>query len=206
MRCAAWSSADARVDGRGGDKRGGPDGAEKTIVRFTCNFLYMCSGYYDYDGGYTPDWPGIERFRGRVVHPQKWPDDLDYEGKRVVVIGSGATAVTLVPALAKKAAHVTMLQRSPTYIVSLPAEEPIANCLRKRLRAERAYGVTRWKNGALLDAMYNLSRRFPSRIRRILRRRRNSARTTMWRRTSRRATARGISVCVLCPTRISSMR
>ena len=84
----------------------------------------MCSGYYDYADGYTPEFPGVERFAGSIVHPQNWPDDLDYEGKRVVVIGSGATAVTLVPAMAEKAAHVTMLQRSPTYIVSLPAEDP----------------------------------------------------------------------------------
>ena len=90
----------------------------------------MCSGYYRYDEGYTPEFEGAERFRGRIVHPQFWTDDVDYEGKRVVVIGSGATAVTLVPALARKAAHVTMLQRSPSYVVSLPAEDPIAQASR----------------------------------------------------------------------------
>ena len=99
-------------------------------VTLTCSFLLMCTGYYDYDGGYTPDFAGIDRFQGQIVHPQHWPEDLDYAGKRVVVIGSGATAVTLVPAMAETAAHVTMLQRSPTYIVSLPAEDAIANAAR----------------------------------------------------------------------------
>src|SRR6185295_11817556 len=94
---------------------------DQKLVQLTCNFLYLCTGYYDYDSGYTPEWAGVERFRGKIVHPQKWPDDLDYAGKGVVVIGSGATAVTLVPAMAERAAHVTMLQRSPSYIVSRPA-------------------------------------------------------------------------------------
>ncbi len=106
-------------------------------VRLTCGFLWACSGYYRYDEGYTPEFEGVDRFAGPVIHPQHWPEDLDYAGKRVVVIGSGATAVTLVPAMAEKAAHVTMLQRSPTYIVSLPAEDPIADALR-RLPARRA--------------------------------------------------------------------
>ena len=105
-------------------------------MRFTCNFLFMCSGYYDYAEGYTPEFPGAERFAGRIVHPQKWTDDIDYAGKRVVVIGSGATAVTLVPEMAKTAAHVTMLQRSPTYVISLPAEDSIANGLRRVLPVE----------------------------------------------------------------------
>src|SRR6185369_7198328 len=96
------------------------DTASGEIVRLTCGFLLMCSGYYDYEEGYTPDFPGKERFRGRIVHPQKWSPDVAYEGKRVVVIGSGATAVTLVPELAKRAAHVTMLQRSPTYVITIP--------------------------------------------------------------------------------------
>ena len=93
----------------------------------TCGFLFVCSGYYRYDEGFTPDFPGAERFAGKLIHPQHWPEDYDYAGKRVVVIGSGATAVTLVPAMAERAAHVTMLQRSPSYIVSVPAEDPIAN-------------------------------------------------------------------------------
>ncbi len=156
---AAWSTTDARwtvkVTTPSGDKS------------FTASFMIVCSGYYDYDGGYTPELPGVERFRGRVVHPQKWTDDIAYEGKRVVVIGSGATAVTLVPELAKKAEHVVMLQRSPTYIVSLPAVDPIAHFLTKRLSVERAYDVTRWKNVILSMAMYNLSRRFPSRMKKV---------------------------------------
>jgi cation diffusion facilitator CzcD-associated flavoprotein CzcO len=105
-------------------------------VRFTCNFLFMCSGYYKYEEGYTPEFPGSEDFAGRIVHPQKWPDDIDYAGKRVVVIGSGATAVTLVPEMAKTAAHVTMLQRSPTYVVARPAQDPLANKLRRNLPRE----------------------------------------------------------------------
>ena len=118
---AAWSSRDARwtVEAR--------DTGSGEARRLTCNFLMLCTGYYDYDEGYTPAFAGLERFGGRIVHPQQWSPDVDYAGKRVVVIGSGATAVTLVPALAKRAAHVTMLQRSPTYIVSVPARDPIAD-------------------------------------------------------------------------------
>ena len=101
--------------------------------RFTCNFLFSCAGYYRYEDGYTPEFPGRADFAGQIVHPQKWPEDLDYAGKRVVVIGSGATAVTLVPEMAKTAGHVTMLQRSPTYVVSRPAQDPLANKLRRKL-------------------------------------------------------------------------
>ena len=155
VRHAAWSSADAlwTVEAE--------TGPEKTVARFTCNFLYVCTGYYDYEGGYTPEWANVERFRGQIVHPQKWPDDLDYAGKRVVVIGSGATAVTLVPAMAERAAHVTMLQRSPTYVVSRPAEDKIANWLRRRLPARAAYALTRWKNVLLGMFFYNLARKRP---------------------------------------------
>src|SRR5205814_5550702 len=103
-------------------------------------------GYYNYSEPYTPEFEGAERFAGQNVHPQNWTDEIDYEDKRVVVIGSGATAVTLVPAMAEKAAHVTMLQRSPTYIISLPGEDPIANFLRRVLPPKAAYGVVRWKN------------------------------------------------------------
>ena len=128
----------------------------------------MCSGYYDYAEGYTPELPGIERFGGRVVHPQKWTPDVDYAGKRVVVIGSGATAVTLVPALAEKAAHVTMLQRSPTYIISRPAVDAIATRLRKRLPEKVAYGLTRWKNVAMGLAFYQVCRKFPARAKKAM--------------------------------------
>jgi len=136
-------------------------GPEKAPVRFTCGFLFNCCGYYRYDGGYAPDFPGAERFTGRIVHPQHWPEDLDYAGKRVVVIGSGATAVTLVPAMAEEAAHVTMLQRSPTYVVSRPAEDAFANWTRRHLPAKLAYGVTRWRNVLLTMFFYNLARRRP---------------------------------------------
>ena len=152
---ATWSSADARwtvaVE----------TGPEKSVVLFACNFIYLCTGYYDYEAGYTPDWSGVKKFRGQIVHPQKWPEDLDYEGKRVVVIGSGATAVTLVPAMAEKAAHVTMLQRSPTYVVSRPAEDKLANALRKVLPGGAAYALTRWKNVLAQQFFYNLARKRP---------------------------------------------
>src|SRR5207248_8043657 len=114
-------------------------------LQLSCDFLFMCSGYYRYDEGYTPDFQGADEFTGRIVHPQQWPDDVDYEGKRVVVIGSGATAVTLVPALAQKAAHVTMLQRSPSYVISLPAQDAVAGALRRLLPLRFAYQLVRWK-------------------------------------------------------------
>jgi monooxygenase len=143
---ASWDSESARwtVDAE--------RGPEREPVRFTCRFLFMCSGYYDYAQGYSPDFSGREDFRGTIVHPQHWPENLDYAGKRVIVIGSGATAVTLVPELARQAAHVTMLQRSPTYMVTRPAEDKVANALRKLLPAKLAYGITRWKN--VLFGMY----------------------------------------------------
>ncbi|WP_421737057.1 flavin-containing monooxygenase [Caulobacter sp.] len=131
------------------------------IVSLTCNFLYMCAGYYDYAAGYTPDFAGVETFKGRIVHPQHWPADLDYAGKKVVVIGSGATAVTLVPEMAKTASHVTMLQRSPTYVVSRPAEDGVANWLRAKLPAMTAYGITRWKNVLMQMLFFNIARKKP---------------------------------------------
>jgi cation diffusion facilitator CzcD-associated flavoprotein CzcO len=159
---ASWSSDNARwtVEAETGPGR--------EVVRLTCNFLYLCTGYYDYENGYTPEWPGVGRFRGTLVHPQKWPEDLDYAGKRVVVIGSGATAVTLVPAMAERAAHVTMLQRSPTYVVSRPAEDKIANLLRRRLPARSAYALTRWKNVLLGMFFYKLARGRPELFKRMV--------------------------------------
>ncbi|MCB9623343.1 MAG: NAD(P)/FAD-dependent oxidoreductase [Sandaracinus sp.] len=150
---ASWSSDAARwtveseVDGE--------------TVRYTCQFLYLCSGYYRYDAGYTPDFPGRDRYRGEFVHPQHWPEDLDYTGKKVVVIGSGATAVTLVPAMSEKAGHVTMLQRTPTYIASAPSEDVVATFLRERLPSKVAYGLSRWKNILLSMALYQLARKSP---------------------------------------------
>jgi len=135
---------------------------------YTCCFLFICAGYYKYEAGYTPDFAGIDDFGGRVVHPQKWTQDIEYADKRVVVIGSGATAMTLVPELAKKAAHVTMLQRSPTYVIALPGQDPVAKWLRKRLPERAAYLLTRWKNIAVTSLSYQLARRFPQRVKRAL--------------------------------------
>jgi cation diffusion facilitator CzcD-associated flavoprotein CzcO len=160
---AEFSTAEARWHVR----------AERTdteeSVELSCSFLLLCSGYYRYDEGYTPDFPGMERFAGRIVHPQHWTEDVDYAGKRVVVIGSGATAVTLVPAMAASAAHVTMLQRSPSYVLSLPGEDPIAGVLRRALPAKAAYPLMRWKNVLLATLLYQLSRRRPALIKRLIR-------------------------------------
>jgi len=156
VRRASWSSADARwtVEAE--------VGLDNKLVQLTCNFLYLCTGYYDYERGYTPEWSGVERFHGTIVHPQKWPENLDYGGKRVVVIGSGATAVTLVPAMAERAAHVTMLQRSPSYIVSRPAEDKVAILLRRCLPDRAAYMLTRWKNVLSGTFFYSLARKRPN--------------------------------------------
>jgi cation diffusion facilitator CzcD-associated flavoprotein CzcO len=151
---ASWSSEEAAWT----VEATGPDG---NTAQFVCSFLYMCSGYYNYEEGYMPGWPGMDQYRGRLVHPQKWPENLDYEGRRIVVIGSGATAVTLVPALARKAARVTMLQRSPTYIVARPSEDPIGKWLCKWLPTRLTYGIVRWKNVLLGLYFYNLARRRP---------------------------------------------
>jgi len=136
-------------------------GPEQEVVRLTANFLYMCSGYYAYERGYLPEWPSVEHFAGRLVHPQHWPETMDYTNKRVIIIGSGATAVTLVPAMATQAAHVTMLQRSPTYIVSLPMQDRVANWLRRWLPARPAHGLIRWKNVLTNMFYYQLMRRWP---------------------------------------------
>ena len=155
VKRASWSSAEARwtVEAERGKKG--------EIVRFTCDFLFMCAGYYRYSAGYTPDFPGRERFAGRIVHPQKWTDDIDYRGKRVVIIGSGATAVTLAPEMAKDAAHVTMLQRSPTYVVARPSVDAIAIKLRRYLPSRLAYAITRWKNVLFGAYIFSLCRRKP---------------------------------------------
>lgn len=142
--------------------------SDGSTFTFTCNFLYLCTGYYDYESGYTPDFAGVDRFKGTIIHPQKWPENLDYTGKRVVVIGSGATAVTLVPAMAEKAGHVTMLQRSPTYIVAMPSEDRIANFLRRILPSRAAYALSRWKNILFAMFFYILSRRRPDTMKRIV--------------------------------------
>ncbi len=163
VRAASWSSGAARWSV---EVENTEDGSVETI---TTGFLFGCTGYYRYDEGYTPDFPGLERFRGEVVHPQLWNEDLDYTGKRVVVIGSGATAVTLVPAMTDRATHVTMLQRSPTYVVSVPGEDPVARLARRFLPARVAHPLVRWKNIALQTAIYQLSQRRPEFVKGLIR-------------------------------------
>lgn len=152
VRRATWSSVDAQWTVET------VRGPEQESVYFTCNFLCMCTGYYDYEQGYTPVWPGIEQFSGRVVHPQQWPEDLDYTGKQVLVIGSGATAVTLVPAMAEQAEHVTMVQRSPTYIVARPSE---VTRTRGLLSGKFAHRLARWQSILFGIYFYSLTRRRP---------------------------------------------
>ncbi|MCW2951458.1 MAG: flavin-binding family monooxygenase [Conexibacter sp.] len=160
---AAWSSTEARWTVE----------VERTdsgeTLELTCGFLFGNTGYYRYDEGYTPDFEGTDRFAGQIVHPQHWPEDLDCTGKRVVVIGSGATAVTLLPALAERAAHVTMLQRSPSYVLSLPARDPVADLLRRALPARVAYPIVRWKNVLLSTLVFQLSRRAPRLMKALIR-------------------------------------
>lgn len=155
---ASWSSSDALWSV---SLQTGP---EKQPVMLTCDFLHICSGYYNYKEGYTPDFIGADLFQGHIIHPQQWPKDVDYAGKRVVVIGSGATAVTLLPTLAKLAQHVTMLQRSPTYIVALPAKDKLANRLQRRLPTRMAYWLIRWKNILLGMFFYRLAKRDPMKV------------------------------------------
>lgn len=152
----AWDSASAKWT-LSLDLEDGP-------ASISCNFIYSCTGYYRYDKGYTPDFPGVAQFKGQLIHPQQWPEDLDYSGKRVVVIGSGATAITLVPAMAKTAAHVTMLQRSPTYVVSRPGQDQFAHKLNKYLPSKLAYLITRWKNVSMQAQIFQYSRRYPEKM------------------------------------------
>ena len=142
------------------------EGTDQTEM--SCNFIFMCSGYYDYDEGYTPDFEGVDHFSGSVVHPQKWTSEIDYAGKKVIVIGSGATAITLVPEMAKTAKHVTMLQRSPTYVVSAPERDSIANFLRKVLPNKTAYAISRWKNILYSILMFKVCRKWPKFMRGLI--------------------------------------
>lgn len=159
---AAWSSEDAcwTLDVRQSDTN--------QSVNICCNLLLMCSGYYRYERGHTPEFKGRERFQGPIVHPQLWPQDLDYRDKKVVVIGSGATAMTLVPAMAKQAAHITMLQRSPTYVLSQPDTDWIANVLGKVLPPRMSYAITRWKNITIQQWVYRRTRTSPDKVKRTL--------------------------------------
>jgi cation diffusion facilitator CzcD-associated flavoprotein CzcO len=159
---AQWSTDDAQWTVTSTNKA---TGATNT---HTCSFLFMCSGYYSYKKGHTPEFTGRERFKGTIVHPQEWPTDLDYAGKRVVVIGSGATAVTIVPSMADKAAHVTMLQRSPTYMVSRPDHDVLANRMRKVLPPKMAYNLTRFKNTWRQQLVYNKTRTDPNKVKQLL--------------------------------------
>ena len=162
VRAAAWSSSEARwtleVD----------NGPDRPPVRMTCGFLIACAGYYSYEGSYRPDFPGLENFAGRLVDPQRWTGDIDYAGKRVVVIGSGATAVTIVPALARRAAHVVMLQRSPTYVIERASRDGLADALRAALPERVAFRLVRWANIAVGAAFYRFCRRFPRAARWLL--------------------------------------
>jgi cation diffusion facilitator CzcD-associated flavoprotein CzcO len=160
MVAASWSSDEARWTVTAETASG--------TVELTCGFLYLCTGYYRYDRGYEPVLPGADRFTGEIVHPQAWPDDLRWAGRRVVVVGSGATAVTLVPALAREAEHVTMLQRSPSYVLSVPTRDPLARRLFGHLPMRWAAPLVRTRNIALPALVYRLSRRFPGFMRKRL--------------------------------------
>ena len=162
VKSAAWDSETARWTVQAQREDTGE------MVTLTCSFLLMCSGYYNYDAGYTPHFAGRENFEGEIVHPQKWTDDIDYAGKRVVIIGSGATAVTLVPAMSWTAEHVTMLQRSPSYFIPVPKVDKLAELFRKHLPEDLAYAATRWKNILIAVGFFQISRRFPERIRKLL--------------------------------------
>ena len=158
MRKATWSSGDASWTIEAERKEPG----ETATIR--CGFILMCAGYYSYEKGFTPEFKGRERFTGQIIHPQAWPEDLDYQHKKIVVIGSGATAVTLVPEIARDADHVVMLQRSPTYMVSLPDIDIIANFLRRVLPANLAYAITRLKNIRFQQAVYRPPRTAPDQV------------------------------------------
>ena len=159
---ASWSSTQSRwlVTAERGDT-----GEQATI---SCQFIFSCSGYYDYDQGYTPEFAGIDSFKGQVIHAQHWPEQMDYQGKRVVVIGSGATAVTLVPAMSQDTASLVMLQRTPTYIASVPKEQPLAETLRKWLPDSWVFRLIRWKQVLFQIYLYQLSRRNPQGLRKYL--------------------------------------
>ena len=159
---ASWSSSEAlwtlEVE----------DQSNKTVERTTCNILYLCGGYYNYDEGYTPEFKGVEEFKGKVIHPQKWPEDLDYSDKKVVVIGSGATAVTIVPSMAEKVKHITMLQRSPTYYFAAPDEDAIGNFIKRFTTDRLGYFLVRWKNILMGRFMLSRMRKNPEKIKTML--------------------------------------
>ncbi|MFY9804605.1 MAG: NAD(P)/FAD-dependent oxidoreductase [Candidatus Acidiferrales bacterium] len=159
---ASWSSAEARWSVEARVKEDG------RIVSLSCGFLYMCSGYYSYDNGFSPEFPGMKRFQGQFLHPQEWPEKLDYAGKKIVVIGSGATSVTLVPALAKDAAQVTMLQRSPSYVVTRPARDSAARWMHRHLPEALAARLMKWKNVLYNIVMFHLARSKPEMMKELI--------------------------------------
>lgn len=173
IRSAAWSSEDARwtvtIDRTLPDQTGTVLDPDAEPIVLTCSFLFSCSGYYRYDQGYLPDFEGMEDFQGTIVHPQLWPEDLDYADKKIVVIGSGATAVTLIPSMADKASHIVMLQRSPTYIASLPGTNPVTKFLRKVLPKSAQGAALRWTNALATQGLYQVSQRRPEAVKRALR-------------------------------------
>ena len=159
---ASWSSRDSQWTVQVENKK------TQELQDFTCDFLFLCGGYYNYEEGYTPHFAGRENFLGQIIHPQKWPKNLDYKNKKVVVIGSGATAVTIIPTMAEEAAHVTMLQRSPTYFLSAPDEDPIGNFLRKIISSKLTYKLVRWKNIRFQWWFFQKCRKFPKKVKEFL--------------------------------------
>jgi len=159
---ASWSSENAQWTVHVENKK------TQELQDFTCDFLFLCGGYYNYEEGYTPHFAGRENFLGQIIHPQKWPKNLDYKNKKVVVIGSGATAVTIIPTMAEKAAHVTMLQRSPTYFLSAPDEDPVGNFLRKFISSKLTYKLVRWKNIRFQWWFFQKCRKFPKKVKEFL--------------------------------------
>ena len=159
---ASWSSRDSQWTVQVENKK------TQELQDFTCDFLFLCGGYYNYEEGYTPHFAGSENFLGQIIHPQKWPKNLDYKNKKVVVIGSGATAVTIIPTMAEEAAHVTMLQRSPTYFLSAPDEDPVGNFLRKFISSKLTYKLVRWKNIRFQWWFFQKCRKFPKKVKEFL--------------------------------------
>ncbi|HIK97440.1 MAG TPA: NAD(P)/FAD-dependent oxidoreductase [Gammaproteobacteria bacterium] len=159
---ASWSSRDSQWTVQVENKK------TQELQDFTCDFLFLCGGYYNYEEGYTPHFAGREIFLGQIIHPQKWPKNLDYKNKKVVVIGSGATAVTIIPTMAEEAAHVTMLQRSPTYFLSAPDEDPVGNFLRKFISSKLTYKLVRWKNIRFQWWFFQKCRKFPKKVKEFL--------------------------------------
>ena len=159
---ASWSSRDSQWTVQVENKK------TQELQDFTCDFLFLCGGYYNYEEGYTPHFAGRENFLGQIIHPQKWPKNLDYKNNKVVVIGSGATAVTIIPTMAEEAAHVTMLQRSPTYFLSAPDEDPVGNFLRKFISSKLTYKLVRWKNIRFQWWFFQKCRKFPKKVKEFL--------------------------------------